>query len=36
MIQYAAVQAGDYWTPAGACHRARQRRDPLAGMTRVA
>ncbi len=22
-----------YWIPAGACHRARQRRDPLAGMT---
>src|SRR6266567_7172437 len=27
--------AGDYWIPAGACHRARQRRDPLAGMTTV-
>lgn len=22
------------WIPAGACHRARRRRDPLAGMTR--
>jgi ribosomal protein S18 acetylase RimI-like enzyme len=24
-----------YWIPAGACHRARQRRDPVAGMTTV-
>src|SRR5439155_22218204 len=22
-----------YWMPAGACHRARRRRDPLAAMT---
>src|SRR5258708_40301112 len=27
--------AGDYWIPAGACHRARRRRDPVAGMTTV-
>src|SRR5260370_33655583 len=27
--------AGDYWIPAGACHRARRRRDQAAGMTTV-
>jgi hypothetical protein len=37
-IQYAAAcrsnaGAGDYWMPAGACHRAAQSADPLAGMT---
>ena len=39
-IQYAAAgvsisDAGDYWMPAGACHRAAQGADPLAGMTRI-
>jgi methyl-accepting chemotaxis protein len=29
----ALIRVGDYWIPAGACHRARQRRDPMAGMT---
>src|SRR5260370_810113 len=28
-----ALDGGDYWVPAGACHRVRRRRDPLAGMT---
>jgi hypothetical protein len=37
-IQYAAAcvltaGAGDYWMPAGACHRAAHRADLLAGMT---
>jgi hypothetical protein len=37
-IQYVAASgsvrdAVDYWMPAGACHRAAQSADPLAGMT---
>jgi pyroglutamyl-peptidase len=27
------MRIGVYWMPAGACHRARRRRDPVAGMT---
>jgi hypothetical protein len=26
--------AGDYWMPAGACHRAAHGADPVAGMTK--
>jgi len=37
MIQYSETaehdrDAATYWIPAGASHRARQRRDPVAGM----
>ena len=40
MIQYAALFVRlstftAYWMPDGACHRARRRRDPVAGMTRT-
>jgi hypothetical protein len=28
------VGVGDYWMPAGACHRAAHRADPVAGMTK--
>jgi hypothetical protein len=28
------TNACDYWMPAGACHRAAHRADPVAGMTK--